>query len=137
MHPFIRNVLYLSLIQSLANSETPMSDQERIFPYHINTTSSRQVMTIRQISIRELKFDLISISLSYHHKNWVADSKENSYCDLGCERVNSNKLSIKVKLKMSLLKNIESILYLENIKTSFFYRSRAIFSLIYISDVPF
>ena len=41
----------------LLNPLTPMSDQDRISPYNINTISSRQVMRIKKILIRELLFD--------------------------------------------------------------------------------
>ena len=34
-----------------------MSDQDRISPYNINTISSRQVMRIKKILIRESLFD--------------------------------------------------------------------------------
>ena len=33
------------------NPLTPMSDQDRISPYNINTISSRQVMRLKKISI--------------------------------------------------------------------------------------
>ena len=36
--------LYIHIINSL----TPISDQDRISPYNINTTSSRQVMRIEK-----------------------------------------------------------------------------------------
>ena len=41
------------------NPLTPISDQDRISPYIINTISSRQVMKIRKISIRGLLVDPI------------------------------------------------------------------------------
>ena len=36
------------------NPLTPMSDQDRISPYNINTISSRQVMRLKKISKRKL-----------------------------------------------------------------------------------
>ena len=54
-----------------------MSDHNRISPYNINTVSSTQVMGIRNTSIREVLTDPIANSLNYHHKNCMADSKEN------------------------------------------------------------
>ena len=65
-----------------------MSDHNRISPYNINTVSSTQVMGIRNTSVREVLTDPITNSLNYHHKNCMADSEENYYQDLGCERVN-------------------------------------------------
>ena len=65
-----------------------MGDHNRISPYNINTVSSTQVMGIRNTSIREVLTDPIVNSLNYHHRNRMADSKENYSHDLGCERVN-------------------------------------------------
>ena len=62
-------------------------DWGRISPYHINTISSRQVMRIKKLSITGLFFDPISNSLNQHHKNCMADSKENYQWDLGGEWV--------------------------------------------------
>ena len=54
-----------------------MGDHNRISPYNINTVSSTQVMGIRNTSVREVLTDPIANSLNYHHKNRMADSKEN------------------------------------------------------------
>ena len=62
-------------------------DWDRISPYHINTISSRQVKRIKKLSITGLFFDPISNSLNQHHKNCMADSKENYQWDLGGEWV--------------------------------------------------
>ena len=40
--------------QVLFNPFAPMSDCRRISPYNINTISSRQVVRMKKISIREL-----------------------------------------------------------------------------------
>ena len=42
------NVFPISLYRYQANSLTPMSDQDRIFPYNINTILDRQVMRIKK-----------------------------------------------------------------------------------------
>ena len=46
------------------NPLTPISDQDRISPYDINTISSRQVMRIKKISVRGLLVDPIPNSLN-------------------------------------------------------------------------
>ena len=43
----------------MVNTLTPLCDQDRISPCSINTTSSRQVMRIKKISIRGLLVDPI------------------------------------------------------------------------------
>ena len=58
---------------------TPITDQDILSPYNINTVSSGQ-------AIRGL-LDPIPNSPNYHHKNCIADSKENYYWDVGRERV--------------------------------------------------
>ena len=45
----------------MLNPITPMSDQDRISPYNINTISRKDEMRIRKISIRKLLVDLIQI----------------------------------------------------------------------------
>ena len=54
-----------------------MYDQDRISPYNINTKSRRQEMGIKKISIKGLLIDLIPNSPNPHHKNRMAESKEN------------------------------------------------------------
>ena len=78
----------MKIFAAYINPLTPKSDQNRISPYNINTITSRQVMRIRKISIKGFLVDPIPNSLSYHHKNHMADSKENYYRDLESERVN-------------------------------------------------
>ena len=72
----------------ILNPLNPKIDQERISPYNTKTISSRQVMRIRKYINKEIIscFDLPN-SLSYHHKNYMADSKEVYYGNLGNERV--------------------------------------------------
>ena len=53
-----------------------MGHHNRISPYNINTVSSTQVMGIRNTSVREVLTDPITNSLNYHHKNRMADRKE-------------------------------------------------------------
>ena len=55
---------------------TPMSDQDRISPHNINKISSRQVMRIKNL-IKGLLVDPKPNSPNLHHKNCMADSKEN------------------------------------------------------------
>ena len=45
----------------MLNPITPMSDQDRISPYNINTISRKDEMRIRKISIWKLLVDLIQI----------------------------------------------------------------------------
>ena len=60
------------------NPVTPMSDQDRISPCNINTISSIQVMrTKKKKPAKGLLVDPIPNSLNKHHKNCMADSKEN------------------------------------------------------------
>ena len=54
---YYNNPLTQLTFYHLFNHLTPMSDQEWISPYNINTISSRQVMRIKKILIRELLFD--------------------------------------------------------------------------------
>ena len=70
------------------NPLNPKIDQERISPYNTKTISSRQVMRIRKYINKEIIswFNLPN-SLSYHHKNYMADSKEVYFRDLENERV--------------------------------------------------
>ena len=72
----------------ILNPLNPKIDQERISPYNTKTISSRQVMRIRKYINKEIIswFDLPN-SLSYHHKNYMADSKEVYYGNLENERV--------------------------------------------------
>ena len=72
----------------IANTLTPMSDQNRVSPYNINTILSRIVMKIYQNIKKQLLFDPIASSQNSHHKNCQADSKENYKWDLGSENVN-------------------------------------------------
>ena len=58
----------------LVNPLTPMSDQDIISPYNINTISIRLV--------RRIKKNLLN-SLNEHYKNCMVDSKENYKFDLG------------------------------------------------------
>ena len=44
-------------------------------------------MRIKKNVIRGLVVDQIPNFPNYHHKNWMADSTENYYWDLGTERV--------------------------------------------------
>ena len=50
-----------SLEKNMLNPITPMSDQDRISPYNINTISRKDEMRIRKISIRKILVDLIQI----------------------------------------------------------------------------
>ena len=45
--------LHLSIDFYLVNPLTSMSDQHRISPHNISTTSNRQVMRIKKISMRD------------------------------------------------------------------------------------
>ena len=56
------------------NPSTPMSDQDRISPYNINTISSRQAMRIKKILIWGLFVDQISNSLNQPFRNCTAVS---------------------------------------------------------------
>ena len=47
-----------------SNPLTPMSDQDRISPYNINTISSIQVMRTKTISVKGLLVDPIPNSLN-------------------------------------------------------------------------
>ena len=67
------------------------SDQSRIFPYSINTLTSRlKWWGYRKISIRGLLVDPIPSSPDLHHENCMLDREENYWWDLGIERVNSD-----------------------------------------------
>ena len=68
-------VLTKGLVRTV-NPFTPVSDQERISLYNINTESSRQVMRIKKISIRGLLVDPIPNPLNWRYKNCIADSRE-------------------------------------------------------------
>ena len=57
---------------------TPMSDQDRISPYNINTISSRLMMRIKKWSTRGLLIDPIPNSLKWNHKKSVENTKENN-----------------------------------------------------------
>ena len=82
------SVSHYSLINNLTMSKflmpfkvlnpfTATSDQDRISPYNINTISSRQVMRIEKNINYGIIVDPIPNSLNQHHKNCMADSKEN------------------------------------------------------------
>ena len=45
------------------NPYTPMSDQDRSSPYNMNTISSRQLMVIRKIDIKEIDFFSIAFTM--------------------------------------------------------------------------
>ena len=61
----------------LVNPLTPMSDQDRISPYNINTILSRQVMRIKKnINYRIANWSDTKFS-NQHNENRLADSKEN------------------------------------------------------------
>ena len=63
---------------SAINLLTLVSDQERISPYEIKTVESRQEMRMKKLSINGLfVVDPIPNSPNLHHRNCVADSKEN------------------------------------------------------------
>ena len=62
---------------SAINFLTLVSDQERISPYEIKTVESRQEMRMKKLSINGLFVDPIPNSPNLHHRNCVADSKEN------------------------------------------------------------
>ena len=47
------------------------------FPCNVNTISNRQVMGIKKISVKGLLADLILNSPNLHHKNCMAETKEN------------------------------------------------------------
>ena len=59
------------------NPLTPMSDQDRIFPYSINTTSSTQVKRKKENMNYGLLVDPVSNSPTLHHNKCMANSKEN------------------------------------------------------------
>ena len=67
----------ISSVKNIANLLTPMSDQNRVSPYNINTILTRKVMRIYQNIKWRFLTDLIPSSPSSHHKNCVPDSKEN------------------------------------------------------------
>ena len=67
----------ISSVKNIANLLTPMSDQNRVSPYNINTILTRKVMRIYQNIKWRFLTDLIPSSSSSHHKNCVPDSKEN------------------------------------------------------------
>ena len=55
---------------------TPISDQDKISSYDINTISSSQVASINKNVNWGLLFDPITNYLNYHHMSCLADSKE-------------------------------------------------------------
>ena len=61
----------------LVNPLTPMSDQDRISPYNINTILSRQVMRIK----KNINYGIANWSdtkfSNQRNENRLADSKEN------------------------------------------------------------
>ena len=67
----------LFVMVTIANPLTPMSDQRRVSPYNINTILSRKVTRICQNIKKQLLVDPIASSPNSHHKNCMADSKEN------------------------------------------------------------
>ena len=67
----------ISSVKNIANLLTPMSDQNRVSPYNINTILTRKVMRIYQNIKWQFLTDLIPSSPNSHHKNCVPDSKEN------------------------------------------------------------
>ena len=68
-----------------------MSDQERISPYNINTTSRRYKMRIKEIINKWLIDDPIPNSLNLHQKYCIADNMENYYRDLGVKGLTIKK----------------------------------------------
>ena len=57
---------------------TPMNDENRIPSYKKkNTISSRQMVRVKKIRIKELSVDPIRNSQKYPHKNCMTDNKEN------------------------------------------------------------
>ena len=74
--PIFSNSLQPTCIRSV-NPLTPMSDQDRISPYNINTISSRQVMRIKK-NINEGMISWSTTKFSKQHsESDMADSKEN------------------------------------------------------------
>ena len=67
----------ISSVKNIANLLTPMSDQNRVSPYNINTILSRKVMRIYSNIKKQLLVDPIPSSPDSHHKIYMADSKEN------------------------------------------------------------
>ena len=53
---------------------TPMSDQNRISPYNINQKGDGSK---KKCKFEDFLGDLLPNSLNWHHKNCMADSKEN------------------------------------------------------------
>ena len=70
----------------------PKSDQGRLSPCNINTKSNRKVMRIKRninqgiTSWSNIKFSKLTL------KNWLTDSKENYWWDLGRENVKVTSL---------------------------------------------
>ena len=64
------------LLSFLLNPFTPMSDQDRISPYQIDTISNRQVMR-KNVSAKGLLVDPIPNSQSLHYKSCIANGREN------------------------------------------------------------
>ena len=56
---------------------TPMNDEDIIPSSKKNTISSRQMVRVKKIWIKELSVDPIRNSHKYPHKNCMTDSKEN------------------------------------------------------------
>ena len=54
-----------------------MSDWERISPYNINTHKHTSDENKEENSIRELQVDPIPNSPNWHHKYFMANSKDN------------------------------------------------------------
>ena len=65
------------LLKYFANPLNPMSDQNRVSPYNITTVLSRKVMQVYQNINKQLLVDPMPSFPNSHHKNCMADSKEN------------------------------------------------------------
>ena len=70
----------------MVNSLTPMSDQDRISPYNINTTPSEKWL-LREMTIKKSLANPIPNSPNPNHKSCMIDSKENYCWDPECRGV--------------------------------------------------
>ena len=81
---YLRAVLSWIAFELPINPLTPMSDQVRISPSHINIISTRWVMRIKKnITLGIIAWSNTKFSKLQHYKNCMVDSKENGKFDLG------------------------------------------------------
>ena len=85
---YLRAVLSWIAFELPINPLTPMSDQVRISPSHINIISTRWVMRIKKnITLGIIAWSNTKFSKLQHYKNCMVDSKENGKFDLGVKGI--------------------------------------------------